>query len=157
MATISLVPIVPKRITSPATLQRGIVNAARESNRVIKAQFERTTRTWRRRPPFTSTIVNQPNQVVGDTGTDSEIYGYINDGTSIRYAVMTPDFTSKTRPGNIDASRGSGGFSHFNFRQPRPGIEARRFDHTIARLVRPDIERILERELDRVVRESGLT
>lgn len=155
MALVRFTPILPKK-ANVGDLRQGVRRAAGRTNQLVTQQFERTTRTWRNKPRFTSKIEETGTSIIADTGTESEIYGYVSNGTSIRYAVMTPDFVSKTVPHVVSSRAGAGGLSHFNFRQPRPGIEARRFDDAIVRQQTRTIQRILQEEIDRAVKESGL-
>jgi hypothetical protein len=74
--------------------------------------------------------------------TDSELYGYLNDGTDLRWAVMNDPFVPKTSPrrsragsgvrtynknGEYTAIRGRRAMQAHNI-APRPGIQARHFD-----------------------------
>ena len=72
--------------------------------------------------------------VAPNNNKDGLIWFFLNDGTDIRYAVMTADFVPKTTPGTLTTVRGSGGLSHFDFNNPRPGIEARLWTHIIAEI-----------------------
>lgn len=148
-------PIKPKKKPDPNAFRKRMLVAARRVNVETKARYSRTVRTWRNKPVFTSTISTAGGNITSDTGTDNEIYGYVNNGTSVRYAVMTPDFVSKTEPNIVNSRSGSGGLSHFNFRNPRPGIVARRFDEAIARELKRTVAKILQEEINQAAIDSG--
>lgn len=63
--------------------------------------------------------------------TDDMIFWYLERGTEVRYAVMTPDFQPKTATGQINSQVGQGGFSYLD-KMPHDGIEPRRIGETIA-------------------------
>ncbi len=106
-----------------------------EAKRVVSL-FNDTVQTWR-----TDVDFYVETDRVGDTFsvtvfTDSDIYRFVNDGTSVRYAVMTEDFIPKTYPGIVSSTEGRGGFSYipkdWKTRKipgvyPKPGIKARNF------------------------------
>lgn len=152
MAVIRMTPILPKG-ANPRTALAGVRAAADETNRLLTQQFERTTRTWSNRPRFVSTVRESSSEVVANTGTENEIYGYINNGTPVRYATMTPDFVSKTVPRVLDSRRGAGGVQFISRAHPRPGIEAREFDRVIAHQQESAIVRILRQQIERAIRE----
>lgn len=67
-----------------------------------------------------------------EVGTDDPIYEDVNNGTNIRFNVMTKDFVPKTLVGTLNTQPGQGGFSHTDYENPRPGIEARGWTDIIA-------------------------
>ena len=155
MALTRLKAILPSKSVTPAVYTKHMKEAATRTGTIVKAQYSRTVRTWRNKPTFTTTTSITNGRISTNTGTDNEIYGYINNGTSVRYAVMTPDFVSKTEPRIVNSRAGAGGFSHFSFQNPRPGIQARQYDVTIAKEQAKNIAKILQEEIDRAVVESG--
>lgn len=70
---------------------------------------------------------------------------WLNDGTSINYAVMTNDFIPKTNPNALRSGAGRGGFSHLTFPFGGPGIEARNFDQSVAEQLLIEAPTILQR------------
>ena len=102
-------------------------------------ELEKTTQTWKRKPQFLRTV-KQYSFIVSTT---SDVYIWLNDGTRTRYAVMTPDFVSKTKPRWIGSRLGQGGLSHFNFRNPRSGIQARAWTDTIKLDYKPSKKMLL--------------
>lgn len=102
----------------------GALNA---SAKAVKVDFDVTTQTWNNRPDFT--IESKPGERT--VATTSKIYGYLNRGTKVRYALMSADFRPKTRTGYIGSNKGRGGMVFINKKRPRPGIEAREFSKTI--------------------------
>lgn len=93
--------------------------------------FRGTTRTWREQPEFTVETEASGDEITVLAGTDNPIYGYLDRGTSVRYALMSPDWRSKTTPGSLQAGSGAGRVIVINRNRPRPGIKARRFSDKI--------------------------
>lgn len=115
-----------------------LLNALRAEGRDVKKEYEKTTKTWKRKPKFETLIGLTGNDASVLTGTDSSIYKYIDEGTRIRWALMSSDWKSKTTPKKIGSTRGRGrvliagkrAMQRRNIR-PRPGIKAREFSETI--------------------------
>ncbi len=120
------------------------LNELRKEGRKIKREYEKTTKTWRRKPVF-ETLIGLTRKGGGEAsvlvGTDHPIYGYVDEGTDPHpidargapYLVFRRKFTPKTSRGQIGSRRGSrsGGWvskKHVN----HPGIKARNFTLTIA-------------------------
>ena len=80
----------------------------------VKASFSSSVSTWDHKPPFDKEIETVGGwggmiRVTGTVSTEDDVYRYLNDGTSVRYATMTPNFKAKTKPGRISAGAGAGG------------------------------------------------
>lgn len=133
----------------------------------VKADFEKTTNTWKDRPVF-EVQVKVGRAAVGDLKTTQatagvllevfttdEIYGYLDEGTKVRYATMSKDFLAKTRPGVIGSRAGRGRMLFVNKRRPRPGIKARKFTETIAKKWQPEFRTQMQQALEEGARASG--
>lgn len=92
--------------------------------------FQNTVRTWVHQPSFTP----QPTARGWAIGIDPvKPYLYIDRGTRVRYALMSKDWRSKTKPGVIASFRGQGRMLFVSRKMPRPGIQARNFTDIIMR------------------------
>lgn len=89
--------------------------------------FEKTVATWTNKPLFTVEETRSSVKV----GTDSPIYGYIDKGTRVRRALMSPDWISKTKPNVISSRSGRGKMLFVSRKLNRPGIQARNFSRII--------------------------
>jgi hypothetical protein len=99
---------------------------------IVKRAFERTTATWNTPVEFTIKKSLSSNSFAFTVSTNSDIYAFVNNGTIVRYATMTPDFSPKTHIRVIGSGSGEGGLMFVNRNYPQPGIEAREFDLEIA-------------------------
>jgi len=145
MSKIGIVPItIPKsKMLDPEALKRVIINTMEARAKDIKIDLKVTTQTWNNKPSFTITR----RSFVWTIGTDDDIYKFVDKGTKVRYAVMTPNFQAKTRVNVIGSRKGVGGFSHFNFKKPKPGIKARNFTKEIAKKWQRLLPNIVERAI----------
>jgi len=150
MSKFGIVPItIPRQLFNTRNIKRVLSNVGREAARSIKVDYRVTTQTWNNKPSFSITKIpgHSFDRVIG---TDSDIYKFVDKGTRIRYAVMTPDFQAKSRVKVIGSRKGRGGFSHMNFKKPKPGIEAREFSEEIA----DKWTKLLPRLIDRAIQSE---
>jgi hypothetical protein len=104
--------------------------------------YRMTTQTWKEHDPkFTRRFqIETPNTFRIIVGTDDRIWNFLDQGTSIRWAIMSPDWSSKTHVDSIPATFGSGRVTWRGRNEklemegylPKPGIEARNFTKSIA-------------------------
>lgn len=143
--------LVPTHVAlDTEAMLRAIENTLDGAARDIKIDFDVTTQTWRDRPEFTIDK-SEGRRVVS---TDNEIYGYLDQGTSVRYATMGPDFAPKTRTGFIGSNAGRGGVVRVSRLHPRPGIQARKFADTIQKKWQPQMQVIFQRAIDAEARRQ---
>lgn len=122
---IKLTPILPKRKSlfdipaGHAASEKALKQLGEDS----KALFEKTVETWTDKPEFK--VTEKAGRV--EVSTNNKIYFYLDKGTSVRYATMSPDFQPKTRARVIGSNRGRGGMVFVSRNHPKPGIEAREF------------------------------
>lgn len=140
--TIEITPIKGKMIDE-SVLGKYLFEAVQKELTEIDREFEQTVNTWNGKPGFKKEVVPHPDRIQGTVSTDNKIYGYINNGTSVRRALMSKNWKSKTKPGFIGSGQGAGHVVFISRRISRPGIKARNFDKVIAR-------RVQKRFLDRV-------
>ena len=91
-------------------------------------QFENTVTTWTNQPTFTP--VPTPRGWAVQVAPEYP-YGWVNRGTRIRYATMSKDWKSKTKPNVIASYAGRGRLLFVSRKRPRPGIQARNFSTII--------------------------
>ena len=91
-------------------------------------QFETTVKTWTNQPTFTP--VATPRGWAVQVAPEYP-YGWVNHGTRIRYATMSKDWKSKTKPNVIASYAGRGRLLFVSRKRPRPGIQARNFSTII--------------------------
>ena len=123
----------------------------------LKRQYAKTTRTWNTAVRFYQKTSSRPPDIIVSVGTDNMIYKYVSEGTDRRYAVMTKDFSPKTRPYVIRSYRGRGGFAYLDLKNPRRGIRGRRFAETIAKEGQQPYQADLEAALRRAEQRARRT
>lgn len=117
--------------------------------------FDLTVKDFNTKPEFDRVYKRDSRRIVGEVFTTDMVYRFLDEGTRVRYAVMTPDFISKTRPSVLPSRRGRGGLMKVIKSNPLPGIEARNFDERIAQRMQPRFNRIARQKLMEAARESG--
>jgi hypothetical protein len=137
--------IVPTHVAlDTAAMLRAIENTLDGVAKDIKIDFDVTTQTWKSRSEF-KIDKSEGKRVVS---TDDPIYGYLDRGTSVRYATMSDNFSPKTRMGFIGSNAGRGGVVRVSRLHPRPGIEARKFAETIQKKWDVQMKTIFQRAID---------
>lgn len=116
--------------------------------------FKESTRTWSFDVAFRHDVRITADGLDITVYTDDEIYGFVNNGTSVRYATMSDDFVPKTEPGWIGSGPGAGRMLFVNKKVPRPGIEARHFDELIAEENSEWIQDRMERAMREAIDEA---
>lgn len=132
----------PKLRTDAIRLE--LLSALGKSGKKLKEEFEKTTKTWKGEKPTFEPIIS----VVQGTGAglDMALTGaekgvrkwfYLNEGTSVRYAILSDDWESKTTPGFVGSGPGRGRVVAVNVNSPQPGIETRGWTDIIKREFKP--------------------
>lgn len=98
----------------------------------IEFDLESITLTWDHQPNWEPVTHYAGGDLYVRVTTDDPIFGYLDEGTSIRWALMSRDFQAKTQVRTLSSFPGSGhavlrGKSAMTKRGigPRPGIDAR--------------------------------
>lgn len=120
------------------------LNVLLKYEKLIKRDYLRTIETWNNKPRFESEIKFKGARPRLSVFTNSSIYEELDSGTDIRYDVMTVGFEPKTKRGQIRSFPGEGGFAYKDTKNPRPGIEARRFSITITRIHEKNLQKELQ-------------
>lgn len=161
--------IKPKRFDNAAFRQ--IMEAEmKQVGKEIKADFEKTTKTWEHKPEFEVITELKPAGPTILVDTDDEIYRYVSEGTeahaifagiytgrSKKKALAFPAKSSpKTKPGSLTS--GSGFKSKAKIIRPyvwHPGIKPRKFQEGIQKLWTKKFKRRMEAAMSKAIRKSG--
>ncbi len=134
--SITCTPILPKGINSQAMLDE-IKDQLEAYKPFLVSDFEQTTRTWTGdKPVFVAVKSIKGNElrlslrVIGPEKGRKK-WWWLEEGTPVRYAVMSKDFEAKTVPGKKASYVGRGGAVHVSKLHPRPGIAARKWREAI--------------------------
>lgn len=134
---VAMKAIKPKRLKVDA-IRLEILNALRKEGTVHRKELQKTTATWKGEKPKFESLFGLTGEdatvVTGPTGSDKAVdkWVWLNDGTKIRWALMSSDWRSKTRPRRFKSGRGAGRvvvagkrYMQAHNIRPRPGIKAR--------------------------------
>jgi len=132
-----------------AELRKAMKNVGKS----IKSRLLTPTTTWSTRPLF---IIYGPALIGSNLKcvvvTDDYRYFFLDMGTKVRYATMTPDFYPKTRPNSFTAGAGRGGVAFINKKRARPGISSRNWTLLSSREYSP----VLQNAVDKVIAKYDL-
>jgi len=121
-------------------IRQEILNELRKEGTDQRRVLNPTIRTWQGEKPKFETLVGLDRPpggatvLTGPTGSEKAVnkWRWLDEGTRIRWALMSGNWRSKTRPGSFSAGRGAGRVVIAGRRammarniRPRPGIEAR--------------------------------
>jgi len=128
---------------------------------LLEKKFDSSVATFAHKPAFERSVSTASSasvaNIVGSVSTDDTVYGFLNYGTSVRYATMTKGFVAKTKPGRISARAGSGRMAYVSKKKPRPGIKARNFDLLIAKGIERNVFLAANRAVNKARKMSGHT
>jgi hypothetical protein len=123
---------------------RATENALDDAAKDVRVDFLVTTETFDHKVEFTIDKTNGKREVY----TTDAPYFYVNFGTSVRRALMSPDFKPKTRTGFIGSNQGRGGVVFISKKLNLPGIKAREFDRVIKEKWQKAFPAIMQRAID---------
>lgn len=158
--------IKPKKLNRDA-LRLKLLSAMHESEREILKDFQKTTRTWKRKPKFETQVGTKGGPTVL-VGTDNPIYKYVDEGTKPHKIPRRPgkplffqwggkgSYHAKTRPRVIDSSAGfpTGPFRVFKSVN-HPGTKARNFADEIQKRRQPWFKKRMEQAMRDAAKASG--
>ncbi len=129
----------------------------RESE-IVQRAFERTVSTWNTEVNFYIDYNIRRDDFEFTVWTDNEIYSFVNDGTSIRFATMPPTYRPKSQVRVIGSRQGGGDYLFLSKHNPRPGIQAREYVDEIFERRKDyfynNMYRIVDRIFDRYWRQG---
>lgn len=162
-----------KAILPKGHLQAGVIaNEVRrkviDEGRIIQRALRGTVKTWRNKPTFLMTQQVAPTRskdvyVLVFAAGDAEAvehFRYVNEGTAIRWALMSRDFRPKTKPGSLVAGAGMAPFDpvlrgRSQMFASRPGIVARHFTKTIQADRHPKFSAAVRAAIQRGLEKRG--
>lgn len=146
---VAMKAIKPKRLKQDA-ISEEILFALQDEARKQKKLLNQTTSTWSGEKPTFESLIDlssggDATVVTGPSGGTKAVnkWTWLDQGTKIRWALMSSDWRSKTRSGTLKSGRGSGSVILAGKRamqarniRPRPGIVARGWSIMITKMRR---------------------
>lgn len=149
--------ILPRRF-NPNAFDDEFLKAADSTAKQTDRLFKRTHRTWNeQKPTWKKKLKLSDKELTWTVSTDNLIYYFLNNGTVVRYAAMTPGFQPKTKVRTLRSFAGSGGFSHLRFNPPPgpSGIEGRFWDEEVEKRMKPIVFKRYESAMKAGVKRCG--
>jgi hypothetical protein len=132
MARIRTVPILAPRFDIDAALAL-LADGVQTEGEIQQREYEKTTRTWRNKPDHELEFSQTKAEIKATNITNDKVYFFLHEGTKVRYAVLSPDWKSKTTPRRLVSGTGRGRVLFVSKKHPMPGIEAREWTDVIIR------------------------
>lgn len=108
--------------------------------------------TWNHEVVFDVQYEEIGGAMIYTISTDDEVFFYLDRGTSVRYATMTPDFLPKSKVRKLSSWPGQGGKKYVDRKRPRPGIQAREWMDELYTRRRPIYFGRMEKEVLEIIR-----
>lgn len=108
-----------------------LLKAAESEGKEVQKLYGQTVASWSGDKPRFESLVevgrDDVTVLTGPNGSNEALnkFKWLDEGTRVRYATMSQDWKSKTKPGVLKSGRGRGKMLFVNKRRPRPGIKAR--------------------------------
>jgi len=166
MAQIKLTPIFG-RPWDLRGFKTDLQRSMKEEGRAQKKLFNMTTATWKgKKPRFTPKHVTSSTEIsvtTGPSGNEDAVnkWGWLDEGTSIRWAVMSGNWKSKTVSKRLKSRRGGGKVVIAGKRamqkrniKPRPGIKARGWTKIIEKRRRKKFVAMMKRDFKKLSRSA---
>lgn len=148
-------PFAEIRFTQPKRMnirkiEQAILSELAAEGEDDAALFEATTKTWKHeKPSFRPKVGRRGNDAVvrtapGGNSKGMAKYRWLDQGTRVRWAIMSRGWRSKTRPGYLTSYKGAGrvvAVGKRRVRRPRPGIKAREWTPTIQKRRTPKFKK----------------
>lgn len=156
-------PILPGAFKESA-FDDEIEKALRLFNEGVAQDFDKTVRTWEKKPDFEREIKLGKGRKEASVTTENEVYGYVDEGTPphvIRakgggMLVFNVPSSPKTTPNVIGSSQGSRGDTTVYAQEVNhPGTKARNFSITIKKKWEPRFGRMMQEAYYRGADKSG--
>jgi hypothetical protein len=157
---VQIKPVIPKNL-KPFDLDTIIKRIVAEEVVEVRTDYEKTTRTWKKKPVFV--IKFEKDRMSAQVYTTNDIYKFIDEGTDGPYPI-TPKrpgyplrfnvpYRAKTSVMQIKSSSGGAGTKTVRaMAVEHPGIKARKFTKVILRAHRRAFQRRLEMEIKKQIR-----
>lgn len=155
--------IKPKDFKSDA-VRLEILNALRLAGTQIKADFAKTTSSWKNKPKFGVKVSLKGGSPTVEVSTSDQVYAWVDEGTRAHPIVpvkakrlrFKTGYNAKTQPGVLDArSGGADGDTVFARVVYHPGTEPREFSKLIKEKWEVEINEYMQEAMRRAAQKSG--
>lgn len=118
---------MPKKLLNVKATQDAINEASDDTLKFSKDKLESVTGKFDTVDVAWDEISISGKPADWELSTTNKIYGYLDEGTRVRYAHMTPNFVPRTSPGSFSVGPKVGGVAFIDKSRPLPGIKARKW------------------------------
>jgi hypothetical protein len=134
-------------------LEKELKKNLQDASKRAKNSFKETVKNFQQVTP--DFLLNEFQQggdliviVAPADDKDGKIWGwYLDQGTRVRYAILTPDWKSKTVPNSLKTGKGAGRVIKIDTSNPQPGITRRGWTDIVAQAEQIKLEQDVEKTL----------
>jgi len=159
MVAISFKAIKPQRLKVDG-IRLELLNELRKEGKDHRKSLDKTTSSWSGEKPKMESVISLTGKdatvISGPTGSGSDKWLYLDEGTKIRWALMSGDWKSKTKSGTFKSGRGAGRAVIVGKRamqrrgiRPRPGIKARGWSAMLTKQRKKPFQRRIIKSMQR--------
>lgn len=144
MPVVYEIQAIPAKHIKVDQIRLELLNELRKQGREIRKDLKQVVSTWQNKPDFTDPNISLAGGdavvMIEPTGNEDAVkhFKFLDEGTSIRWAVMSRNWRSKTKVRVLQSGAGAGRAVIWGKRAmlrrgiaPRPGIKARHWTQTI--------------------------
>lgn len=142
---------IPDSFLNPVGMRVVLENWMQVQSAEIKRLFEKTVATWKNKPKFVVEQKRTADRYQSFIHTTDKIYFFVSGGTKVRYAIMSANFSPKTRYKTLNSYRGRGKVVHISKKHPMPGIKAREFPQAIDEKLGGKHVKELQKQIDKAI------
>ena len=142
-------PLKYKQMVSPLT------TAVFRVGRRMLSDYKKTVATWKVKPVFELTSRRSLEAAAVQVMTTNRIYGFLDQGTSVRYATMSSNWESKSRVRVIGSYPGAGRRIGISRWHPQRGIAAREWSIVIENKYRTQFAEAVDEAMHKARIASG--
>lgn len=129
---------VPKMAqVNPDAFRVEFLAALRKTGKALDKRLSETTKTWEGEKPKFQTAIHLTTKeawlqpMASGPAKGIAKWRWLDEGTRVRYAIMSRDWQSKTTPGFVGSGPGRGRRVFVDVDNPQPGIKPRRWSKIV--------------------------
>lgn len=159
---IILAKAIPAKLFDVQAIHDELIKTSNSEGKHVRSLMNITTNTWREPPTFEVKTVEAANSIttmIFPQGTDKRSWKWVwlEQGTHVRWAVMSGDWISKTKVGRLKGGAGRGRVVLRGkkwMKHPMKGIEARNWRRIIIQMRSRPFREAVDRAIARGIKNK---
>ena len=145
--TLTMRAIVPgdEALRQIKAVRHAWFEALKAEGRAIKAEYEKTTRTWQHDVYFKISTKVSPKTSYTEVWTGNDKYWFVHEGIKVMHAILSSNWSPKTTPGVLSSGAGSGFVVAINKNYYGKRYTPRKFTDAIIKERQPKFQAAMEK------------